>query len=49
MGSDISNLHNSQARGDILVRTTDLEIIDRVQGQGCSRNQFVIDAKTSHL
>ena len=25
------------------------EISDRVQGQGCSRNQFVIDAKTSHL
>jgi hypothetical protein len=41
--------HNSQARGDILVRTTDLEITDRVQGQGCSRNQFIIDVKTSHL
>ena len=37
---------NSQARGDILVRTTDLEITDRAQGQECSRKQFVIDVKT---
>ena len=37
---------NSQARGDILVRATDVEITDRVQGQGCSRKQFVLDVKT---
>ena len=37
---------NSQARGDILVRATDLEIADCVQGQGCSRKQFVLDVKT---
>jgi hypothetical protein len=33
-------------RGDILVHTTDLEITDRVQGHGCSREQFVFDVKT---
>ena len=32
--------------GDILVRTTDLEITDRALGHGCSRKQFVIDVKT---
>ncbi len=32
--------------GDILVRTTDLEITDRVQGHCCSRKQFAIDGKT---
>ena len=37
---------NSQARGDILVRASDVEITDRVQGQGCSRKQFVLDVKT---
>jgi hypothetical protein len=38
---------NSQARGDIiLVRTTDLEITDKVQGHCSSRTQFVIDVKT---
>ncbi len=36
----------SQARGDILVRTTDLEITDRVHSHGSSRLQFVIDVKT---
>ena len=36
----------SQARGDILVRTTDLEITDRAQSHGSSRRQFVIDVKT---
>jgi hypothetical protein len=37
---------SSQARGDILVRTADLEITDRAQGHGSSRKQFVIDVKT---
>ncbi len=37
---------NSQARGDILIRSTDLEITDCAQGYGCSRKQFVIDVKT---
>ncbi len=37
---------NSQARGDMLVRATDVEITDRVQGQGCSRKQFALDVKT---
>ncbi len=36
---------NSQARGDILVRTADLEITDKAQGYGSSRKQFVIDVK----
>ncbi len=34
-------VHISQLLRDILVRTTDLEITDRVQGQ----KQFVIDVK----
>ncbi len=38
--------HNSQAWGEILVRTTDLEITDHVHGHCCSRKQFVIDVKT---
>ncbi len=37
---------NSQARGDILVCATDVEITDQVQRQGCSRKQFVLDVKT---
>ena len=37
---------NSQAQGDILVRAADVEITERVQGQGCSRKQFVLDFKT---
>jgi len=37
---------NSQARGDLLVRTTDLEITDRAQRHHTSRKQFVIDVKT---
>ena len=36
----------SQARGDILVRTNELVITDRVQGHGSARKQFVIDVKT---
>ena len=39
---------NSQARGDILVCATDVEITDRVQGQGCSWKQFVLDVKTGY-
>ena len=37
---------SSQARGDILICTTDLEITDRAQGHCSSRKQFVIDVKT---
>jgi hypothetical protein len=37
---------NSQARGDILIRSTDLEITDCALGYGCPRKQFVIDVKT---
>ncbi len=36
----------TQARGDLLVRTTDLEITDRAQRHHTSRKQFVIDVKT---
>jgi hypothetical protein len=36
----------SQARADILVRTNELAITDRVQGHGSARKQFVIDVKT---
>jgi hypothetical protein len=39
---------NWQARGDILVHATDVEITDRVQGQGCSWKQFVLDVKTGY-
>jgi hypothetical protein len=38
--------HNSQARGDILVRSTDLEITDCAAGHGCARKQYVLDIKT---
>ncbi len=37
---------NSEAQEDILVRATNVEITDQVQGQGCSRKQFVLDVKT---
>ena len=37
---------NSQAPGDFLVRTTDLQITDRAQGHNTSRKQFVLDVKT---
>ncbi len=37
---------NSQARGDILVRSTDLEIKEYALGHGYARKQFVIDVKT---
>ena len=37
--------HNSQARGDILVRTTELEITDKAQGHYSARKQFLIDVK----
>ncbi len=43
---------NSQALGDILVRATDVEITDQVQGKGSScsgsqaRKQFVLDVMT---
>jgi hypothetical protein len=37
---------SSQARGDILVGTTDLKITDRAQRHGSSRKQFVIDVKS---
>ena len=36
----------SQARGDILVRTNEVEITDRAQGHGTARKNFVIDVKT---
>ncbi len=36
----------SQARGDIFVRTTDLEITARTQGHHACRKQFVIDVNT---
>jgi hypothetical protein len=35
----------SQVRGDILARTTDLEMTDHAKGHGCFRKQFVIDVK----
>ncbi len=38
----------TQALGDILVCTTDLDITDRAQGHCCSRKQFVIDPKTGY-
>ena len=37
---------NSQTRGDLLVRTTDLAITDRAARHHASRKQFVIDVKT---
>ncbi len=37
---------NSLARGDILVRTNDLEIKDCAAGYAYARKQFVIDVKT---
>jgi hypothetical protein len=37
---------NSLARGDILVRSNDLEIKDFIAGHGYAREQFVIDVKT---
>ncbi len=36
----------AQARGDILVRTNEVEITDRAQGHCTARRQFVIDVKT---
>ncbi len=36
----------SQARGNILICLTDLEITNCALGYGCSRKQFVIDVKT---
>jgi hypothetical protein len=40
---------NSLARGDILVRSNDLEIKDCAAGHGYARKQFVIDVKTVAL
>jgi hypothetical protein len=37
---------NSQAHGDILVRSSDLEIKDCALGHGYAWKQFVIDVKT---
>ncbi len=41
--------YNTKALGDILVRTTDLEITDPSQGCCCSRKQFAIDVKNVAL
>ena len=38
--------HNCQARGDILVRSTDVEITDCSAGHGYARKQYVLDIKT---
>uniref|UniRef100_A0A7S0MI74 Uncharacterized protein n=1 Tax=Cryptomonas curvata TaxID=233186 RepID=A0A7S0MI74_9CRYP len=35
----------SQKRGDMLVRSKDIEITDRAKGHGISRTQFVLDVK----
>jgi hypothetical protein len=40
---------NSLARGDILVRSNDLEIKDCAAGHGYARKQFVMDVKTVEL
>ena len=46
MQRQCSHADSQASRGDILVRTNDLEITDRVQGHCCSRKQFVFDVKT---
>ena len=36
---------NSKKRGDMLVRSKDIEITDKAKGHGVSRTQFVVDVK----
>ena len=36
---------NSKKRGDMLVRSKDLEITDKAKGHGVARTQFVVDVK----
>ena len=36
---------NSKKRGDMLVRSKDLEITDKAKGHGVARTQYVVDVK----